>query len=227
MKGLRIIVSALVCTLWADVGYTQLPPYQIHADATYFTHNYTDDYEADTVSLVIKGLLLPYFGGVIDKAITTEEDTIRVRLCYWAYGSAAATYKATDTILLGIYSQGIYNVQLMVGITSSIPYDSCLYTKRKDTLDMAFPVFGATSIASIGHPSSDIRLFPNPSNGSVTISIPESLIGSTATVSDVMGRVVAAVPLTTGNRQLSTENFPNGIYFITLGNATQKLIIHH
>jgi hypothetical protein len=84
-----------------------------------------------------------------------------------------------------------------------------------------------TGIATLPTAAASFTLYPNPASNSVTISIPESLIGSTATVSDVMGRVVAAVPLTTGNTQLSTHDLGSGIYFITLGNRTQKLIIHH
>ncbi len=83
----------------------------------------------------------------------------------------------------------------------------------------------STGIASIGHPSSVIRLFPNPSNGNVTISVDERLIGSTAIVSDITGRVVSTVLLSTVNRQLSTNDFGSGVYFVTVGNRTQKLII--
>jgi hypothetical protein len=114
--------------------------------------------------------------------------------------------------------------------------DSTLTYQQPDTGVVAPKLLGfdkyfyeevSTGIAGIGHPSPDIRLFPNPATNSVTISIPEQLIGSTATVSDVMGRVVAAVTLTTGNRQLSTESFLNGLYFVTVGNRTQKLIVNH
>jgi hypothetical protein len=82
-----------------------------------------------------------------------------------------------------------------------------------------------TGIAGIGHPSPDIRLFPNPTNGSVTISIPESLIGSTATVSDVMGRVVFKSEIANSKSEINLAGVGSGIYFITLGNGTQKLII--
>ncbi|MCW5908764.1 MAG: T9SS type A sorting domain-containing protein [Chitinophagales bacterium] len=82
-----------------------------------------------------------------------------------------------------------------------------------------------TAITKLNTAAAYFTLFPNPTNGTVTISIPKNLIGNTATVSDMTGRVAAAVNLTTGNCQLKTENFTSGIYFVTIGNATQKLII--
>jgi uncharacterized repeat protein (TIGR01451 family) len=78
--------------------------------------------------------------------------------------------------------------------------------------------------------TTDIRLYPNPANDVVTISIDESLIGSTSTVSDLTGRKMAAVQLSIINNQLSIAGFSSGVYFITVASinlrtATKKLVI--
>jgi hypothetical protein len=74
------------------------------------------------------------------------------------------------------------------------------------------------------------RIFPNPANDLITISIDENFIGSTATITDITGRKMAAVQLSTVNRQLSTADFASGVYFVTVtdrqgGSTTKKLII--
>ncbi len=74
-------------------------------------------------------------------------------------------------------------------------------------------------------------LFPNPATNTVTISIDETMLNSTATITDITGRNLTAVLLSTANRELSTSSFANGVYFITLenekGRVTKKLIINH
>jgi hypothetical protein len=73
-------------------------------------------------------------------------------------------------------------------------------------------------------------MHPNPANEIVTISIDESMIGSKATVSDIMGGKIAGVQLPIINNQLSIAGLSSGVYFITVASsdwrtATQKLVI--
>jgi hypothetical protein len=77
----------------------------------------------------------------------------------------------------------------------------------------------------------EIRVFPNPASSSITVSVPEALIGSTLTLTDITGRQLATVLLTTANRELSTDDFANGVYFATIrkdgGVYSKKLMIQH
>ena len=223
---LRLLVLTVVCGTWASTGYAQGSSFDVDAEAIYFTHSYTDNFEEDTVALVIKGLWLPYYTGwLVDEKINSQADTLWTELCYWSYSNATSGSQTTDTIQMGVFSQGVYTVQLIISITTSTQNDSCNYTNLRDTLDMAFPVCGVTGIATLPTATASFTLYPNPASNSVTINIPESLIGSTATVSDVTGRVVNTVLLSTVNRQLPTHDLGSGVYFITVGNRTQKLII--
>lgn len=60
----------------------------------------------------------------------------------------------------------------------------------------------------------NFTLFPNPSNGNVTISIAESIMGSNTIVTDVTGRMIAAVQLTSTNTTLNTSGFAKGVYLV-------------
>ncbi|MCW5908765.1 MAG: peptidoglycan DD-metalloendopeptidase family protein [Chitinophagales bacterium] len=89
----------------------------------------------------------------------------------------------------------------------------------------AFNILSATDISIIPYSSSAIYLYPNPANGTVTIRIPDNLIGSTATVIDIMGLVVLKSEITTSKSEISTTGLSSGVYFVTVGNSTQKLVI--
>lgn len=73
------------------------------------------------------------------------------------------------------------------------------------------------------------RLSPNPATNTVTINIDETLIGATATITDITGRTLTAVELATRNLQLATDHLANGVYFVTVTNgkskATKKLVV--
>ena len=74
------------------------------------------------------------------------------------------------------------------------------------------------------------KISPNPASNTVTISIDESMINSTATVTDVTGRGIINYKLEMINTPVQTGGLANGIYLVTItgtggGSATKKLII--
>ena len=76
--------------------------------------------------------------------------------------------------------------------------------------------------------ATSFSLSPNPATNSVTITVenPERVSNPFGvTITDITGRRVAAVALSAVNSQWSTANFVNGIYFVTVGTITKKLII--
>ena len=92
----------------------------------------------------------------------------------------------------------------------------------------------------------DFNMFPNPASNSVTITVDETMLGSTAIITDITGRAVpfslpdfviqgarradeSAVQLITNHQSLITTNFANGVYFVTVTSGhksiTRKLIV--
>jgi hypothetical protein len=87
-----------------------------------------------------------------------------------------------------------------------------------------------SSLPSYSLKGEPLRIYPNPAMEVVYIGVDESMIGGTGTVSDIMGRKMAAVQLSTVNRQLSTADFASGVYFVAVTDkegrsATRKLVI--
>ncbi len=95
--------------------------------------------------------------------------------------------------------------------------------------DSSLVEFEPTGISNIGHRSSVIRLIPNPANDAVTISVTENLIGGELKLIDVHGRILIITTIPSGNWQLATAGFSQGIYFLHItteaGTLTKRLII--
>lgn len=83
---------------------------------------------------------------------------------------------------------------------------------------------GITEYAS----NSGISLFPNPSNGNVTISLDAA---SSVMIFNTIGEAVMSMQLAQGNHTIDLTNFSEGIYFVRAQNAngasTQRLVISH
>jgi hypothetical protein len=77
--------------------------------------------------------------------------------------------------------------------------------------------------------NSQFKMYPNPSNGSVTFNVSEILIGSELWLSDLMGRVLLTSEITAQESTFSFDALASGIYVVTLsGDGTrfsEKLIL--
>ena len=68
-------------------------------------------------------------------------------------------------------------------------------------------------------------VFPNPSNGSFTISVPEDLINSKAFIYDVTGRQISELKLTQQNTKFKLP-LEEGSYYIQIEKEMIKIIVH-
>ena len=103
--------------------------------------------------------------------------------------------------------------------------NSPVYTNTKlNTLETT------TGITPISNQHSTFSISPNPATNSVTITIDESLLNSTATITDITGRRIVNYKLEMINTPLQTSGLANGIYLVTItgtcgSRATKKLVI--
>ncbi len=130
-------------------------------------------------------------------------------------------------------------VQYKVKVKSSAPVGTVINNTAYIYFDFNAPVVTNTTtntlalisdVSDIGHRTPDINIYPNPANTNVTLQLDKTFTGGTVTVSDVTGRKMAAVELTTNYYLLSTETFATGVYFVTVTgrdgrSATRKLVI--
>lgn len=96
----------------------------------------------------------------------------------------------------------------------------------KITLDNCTTVSECVEIKGLGTDNIFISSFviaPNPAHNSVTIN--NAPHGATLTMTDLTGKIVYTTTLSNSKTIINLEQFVNGIYFVNVGNATQKLEI--
>jgi hypothetical protein len=64
-------------------------------------------------------------------------------------------------------------------------------------------------------------IYPNPTNGMITVSGHQS---DTYRITNIMGQTMKSGQITSETEQIDLSNLSSGMYFITIGNSTQKLI---
>ncbi len=83
-----------------------------------------------------------------------------------------------------------------------------------------------TAVEELRITNYELRTFPNPSVGSeVQIAVNEESVGSRLKAFDFSGRLVHEMGISTVNCQLSTVNFPKGIYFLKVESLVTKLVV--
>ncbi|MES2620912.1 MAG: T9SS type A sorting domain-containing protein [Bacteroidota bacterium] len=121
-----------------------------------------------------------------------------------------------------------YATQDQFGTKINDPYPTAFASSGFD-LD-AVGVIHANGISSVDEfqvSNFSFKVYPNPSfrDMGCTLQISDRLVGSKLKVSDVAGRIMSELGITTSNFQLPFFNYSKGIYFISIGTQVTKLII--
>ena len=80
----------------------------------------------------------------------------------------------------------------------------------------------STGIVDFKEDRSGISIYPNPSNGKITVQNTNTLV---ATIYDTMGKQVAMIDLVKGENNLDLSYLPTGIYFMKVNEGVKKLVI--
>lgn len=116
--------------------------------------------------------------------------------------------------------------EVFKNLNSATPY--VLYPYSVAQFSNFVPLGVVTSTANTSA-ASELTVYPNPTSGSVTISIPEQDINhSRLSMCDITGRIVFQQTLTSAKTTLQL-NQPSGVYMVRVSNtkktSTQKLVI--
>ncbi len=74
--------------------------------------------------------------------------------------------------------------------------------------------------------TNDIKVYPNPTNGSININLTNECVGSVIKVENMLGQTVYlenVEQINSGIKTIDLGNNPNGIYFVTIQNKDSKL----
>ena len=73
--------------------------------------------------------------------------------------------------------------------------------------------------------TADINVYPNPVVSSFELSVPESLVGKTASIFDIYGGFVKSVVVNSEKTQVNVNGISGGLYVLKIGDKTKKFIV--
>jgi hypothetical protein len=156
----------------------------------------------------------PYTDEDILPAIITENWTLASNQCY--------TFSINDSVGDGICcgtdnGDGYYNIKSTDGSITLISGSDFGYI---DTKSFTTNTLGTNEFET----STDIYLYPNPTKGTLNISIPSNFgLPNSFTISNVLGQKISQKEVSKDtDLTINTSALSNGIYFITIVKEDQK-----
>ena len=72
-----------------------------------------------------------------------------------------------------------------------------------------------------------LMVYPNPTNGILVVETQNfaSLPDQTYRITNLMGQTLLIGQITADNQQIDVSALPQGMYFITVGDATRKFVV--
>lgn len=154
-----------------------------------------------------------------DKSFTAKEQTMFIpknetQTLAPDLSASAALY--TDTSL---YPDGIYYVHIgEKGLWEVTDLFGDYYYRIRLVTDMA-------NLTVAGTEATTLKLFPNPAESFVQVSVPALYMGETLRIFDIQGRMLLHTVVSNETLRLDLTPFAKGSYLITVGDLTGKLHI--
>lgn len=141
---------------------------------------------------------------IIESSVSLSNDTVRITVEH-EMGVLTAICNTTDTISLGTYQPGTYQVAyyFSTGIEGTTEYSDTAYTE--------FTVEGVNRTLPTAHTEEMIQLFPNP--GSEVLMVETEARGAFAIFS-TKGRRVEEFRLNDSPFRLNISELESGLYFL-------------
>ena len=140
----------------------------------------------------------------------------------WSWGDGG--YDSSATPAHTYASAGNYNicVEIYDGNGCNDRYcDSSTYIYRSQAVISVLVLPVATAGISDVNASAQIRVYPNPTSGMLSIEVPVATAGS-AKIFDAMGRWMKDVSLSATKTIVDVSDLPDGIYVLTLKTGTSN-----
>ncbi len=144
----------------------------------------------------------------------------------WQWGDGTGSTGAFPSHIYA--TAGNYNICLTIsdlGGCSDTYCDSSTYIYKTEGM----VTVNVVSQLPTGIPSAtaypQFTIFPNPATNQINITVDESLLGAQLNIYSLTGALITVLPLQTNNNELSTKNYPPGVYIaeIKMKNSVHRL----
>lgn len=146
-------------------------------------------------------------------------DTVNITGCYAIKSMSATMNFFADTVLLGKFSDGKYYLKFRA--YRNLDTNACISIIDSNTALNSFIIHAPENIN--GTIRQFVSIYPNPTSGDVTISLPNGVEVEEVAVQDMAGRIVK----TATDSRFSIAELPAGLYILQVhtnkGRFVQKL----
>ena len=148
----------------------------------------------------------------VDPTITFTNASLNTTSRVWNFGDGVIDYE--DTIISHTYTQtGTFDVSLIV-----------FHGMCSDTITQTVEVINSTGIENYFLNAVDFRIFPNPTNGNLTIST-SNTDALFYRVEDIYGREIISKNKFSKKVELDLSEHSNGIYLVIIENESGERIV--
>lgn len=109
------------------------------------------------------------------------------------------------------------NTNNFAGNIDDVSIYNCVLTNSEITALYTENGWGATSVSELGTKNNEIRIFPNPTNNILNITLLKS---TQINIINVLGEIVYTQTAEAGTTSINVSNLSKGVYFVQTANAT-------
>jgi hypothetical protein len=134
---------------------------------------------------------------------------------------------AKETVAYFGISTGPQQHTMDIVVPIVLPFNGTLnlYTMFGDSLCCSWPFYIPDTVTGILKAGSDfvVSIYPNPSNGKFTVSLPNEIQNADLKIRDALGRIVAEQKLNQKSASVN-QHFSPGIYLLEISDAERQLL---
>ena len=135
-----------------------------------------------------------------------------------------AILEANDLIFDGVDECLLWQVFARRGLGANAEQGNS-NSRSDQTEDFSLPAFCTAGLSDFEIMESTVRIYPNPANDELTISIDPSTKIQSVNIVDVNGRLIKEISnLSQSTLSVDISNFNSGIYFVQLNSNGQQII---
>ena len=144
-----------------------------------------------------------------------EHDVLSYELQHSSTNNLLATFNTVGSVGNGNHQYTAYHNEVLAG--------SNYYRIKQKGLNNQItysPIIKLNNVLNNG-----VQVYPSPTRNEINITIPSTLIGTTAIIHNAVGHQVITLKLSGINNSISVKQMANGLYHIKFGNGMHKSFV--
>lgn len=144
-----------------------------------------------------------------------------------SFTSITRTLPASDTATaFSNLPDGIYTARLRATCHHNCPnHDTIVWSNWSAPTTITL-VDTNLAIPSVNHPSAALHAHPNPTIGQLSVTVPQSLVGTSLELLDLDGRLLEHFKIHNVKFEIDLRHLPAGTYLLRAAEYTQRVVKH-